>query len=429
MSQLTTKIQIHVKEKASLLEPLSVKIETGEPKTAFRMTLETKDDKGNVFISKAVFESDENGWIDVATCKPVSGDYESVDHLGMIWSMSVGKKNRMFVKHSAEAIIFDMNLYNSNGDLLANKSFERTFLEKSIIKEALQDDVVGSLFYPEDQTDLPAIIIVGGSDGAVHESAAALLASEGYAVLALAYFGKEGLPKGIEHIPLEYVDHAFSLLESRMNVNQDKLAIIGHSRGAELALLYASNHTKVKAVIASGASSVIFSGMINFQPTKKSAWTYKQVPYEFYAVEREFKDTVSFFRHLLLRKPYSGIETMKASLQDNERLALYSIPVQNIQAPIMLFAGTDDHVQPAELFLNRMKADLHNHAYSEDNQFILHSGAGHFAAFPSSLPNLPQTVEESNALMTLTFGGTKKINADVAHQSWDETVTFLHTHL
>ncbi len=40
----------------------------------------------------------------------------------------------------------------------------------------------------------PGVILLGGSDGGMHEPNAALLASYDYAVLALACFGMEGVP-------------------------------------------------------------------------------------------------------------------------------------------------------------------------------------------------------------------------------------------
>ncbi|KMK76759.1 acyl-CoA thioesterase/bile acid-CoA:amino acid N-acyltransferase family protein [Alkalihalobacillus pseudalcaliphilus] len=425
-----SKIEIIVNERASILEPFNVQIKTRHPETKFEIALETKDDDNKEFKSKAVFKSDKTGLINLETNGPISGDYESIDNLGMIWSMSyAGKKNRMFNKQSSKPIKFELKLQDLDGHILASKSFERYFFSEKIIKKDFKHDFLGTGFYPENEKELPGVIILGGSDASVHESAAALLASKGYFVLALAYFGKEGLPKGIQNIPLEYVDNAFVFLENQPNVNKEKLAIIGHSRGAELALLYASKFPKLKAVIASAPSSIIFSGIDNFQPTSNPAWTYKGVPFPYYPIKSGFKDTFTIFKHLILRKPYSNIEGMKNNLNDNEKIKLYSIPVQEIKSPIMVLAGTDDHVQPVEIFIERMKLDLKNHEYRKTNKFIIHQGAGHFSAFPSNLPNLPQTTEEGNALLTFSFGGTKKVNASVAVQSWQEVITFLGDHL
>jgi hypothetical protein len=48
------------------------------------------------------------------------------------------------------------------------------------------------------------VILLGGSDGGVMEGSAAVLASRGYAALALAYFGAPPLPPELIEVPLEY---------------------------------------------------------------------------------------------------------------------------------------------------------------------------------------------------------------------------------
>ena len=425
MSRIETMPEIFLETETSILNDLSIQVQTNQAKAECKITLMTEDDNQKSFKSHAVFKSDQTGFIDLATQAPINGDYEGIDANGLIWSMkSMDHKERMFVKQTSEPIRFTIKAYDSQDRVLAEKTFSRILHSKDILREEVSEDVKGTLFYPDHQDALPGIIILGGSDASVHESAAAILATQGYAVLALAYFGKEGLPKGIENIPLEYVDKAFQLLESKSYVDQSKLGIIGHSRGSELALLYASKYSKVKAVIATAPSAVVFSGMRNLQTTSNPAWTYNGVPFEFFPVKNTFKDSLPFLRHMILRKPYSGIEAMKKNIEDDEKLNQYAIPVQDIKAPIMIFAGTDDHIQPAELFTKRMEKALYQHEFKEKNRYIYHEGAGHFSAYPSNLPNMPQTVADTS-FMTFVFGGTKEANAKAAQQSWQETTDFL----
>jgi dienelactone hydrolase len=63
---------------------------------------------------------------------------------------------------------------------------------------------VGTLFHALDGTAHPGVILIGGSEGGLHEVDAALLAAHGFSVLALAYFGMPGVPPTIVDIPLEY---------------------------------------------------------------------------------------------------------------------------------------------------------------------------------------------------------------------------------
>ncbi|TSB47786.1 acyl-CoA thioesterase/bile acid-CoA:amino acid N-acyltransferase family protein [Alkalicoccobacillus porphyridii] len=429
MNQLRTATKIMVETKTSILDEFSVQIQTNTPDTEYKITLSAEDDHNKGFESHAMFKSDQTGFIDLTTQAPTSGSYQKIDAKGLLYSMKAkDQKERMFVKHASEPIRFTIKVRDTENHVLDEKTFIRTFKPDHIVREEIRGEVIGTLFYPAHKNALPAIVILGGSDASVHEAAAAILASQGYAVLALAYFGKDGLPKGIEHIPLEYVDKAFQLLEKKTYVDPLRLGIIGHSRGSELALLYASHYSKVKAVIATAPSGAIFSGMVNFQLTSNPAWTYKDMPFEFFPVKNTLKDSLALIHHMLFRKPYSGIEAMKKNIDDEEKLDLYAIPVQDINAPIMFFAGSDDHIQPAELFTERMRKALIEHEYKEKHKFMIHAGAGHFSAYPSSLPNMPQTVADTN-FMTFVYGGTKQANSKAAHQSWQETIEFLSEHL
>jgi hypothetical protein len=63
--------------------------------------------------------------------------------------------------------------------------------------------------------------------------------AQGYALLALAYFGEEGIPKELDRISLEGVYAAIVDAADHPKVNRDCIALIGGSKGAELALLSA----------------------------------------------------------------------------------------------------------------------------------------------------------------------------------------------
>lgn len=199
-------------------EPISIQIYTNEPSRQIVIKASTKDDRQETFKSEATYISDENGLIDLNLHAPIEGNYKGIDVHGLFWSMQ-SKKGRMFTKHSSDPLVIKIEVY-CNGELWGSEQITRTFYQKNIIKTVLNDDaIVGTLFYPENGDSLPAVVIVGGSDAAIHESSAALLANEGYLVLALAYFGQKGLPKGIVNIPLEYVDQAFQYLKNLPQVD------------------------------------------------------------------------------------------------------------------------------------------------------------------------------------------------------------------
>src|SRR5438445_12682746 len=100
-------------------------------------------------------------------------------------------------------------------------------------------------------------LMLGGSGGSYPDDAAARdLARAGYPVLALAYFrDREGNPpeleqKQLRNVPLEYIFKALDWLEARPEVRADRVALMGESRGAELALIIGSLRPDVAGVIA-----------------------------------------------------------------------------------------------------------------------------------------------------------------------------------
>src|SRR5690606_308251 len=84
------------------------------------------------------------------------------------------------------------------------------------------------------------------------------IAAEGYAVLALAHFGKEGLPPELEEVPLEYFGKAIAWMKSSPNIDSSKLGIIGISRGSTLALLLPTIYPEFDAVVALAPTHVMW---------------------------------------------------------------------------------------------------------------------------------------------------------------------------
>lgn len=200
-------------QNASIVESLSIKIYTNDPSKEYRIVASTKDDQNKLFSSTATFITDKHGVINLADQSPINGDYSGVDPMGLMWSMKCkSKKEGMFIKHKSTPVNIELQVFQGE-KIITSKTITRLFYSEDVEKEVIEDEsIVGTVYYPKKARHFPAVVIVGGSDASVHESAAAMLASEGYVVLALAYFGRKGLPKGIENIPLEYVDQAIQYL-------------------------------------------------------------------------------------------------------------------------------------------------------------------------------------------------------------------------
>lgn len=96
---------------------------------------------------------------------------------------------------------------------------------------------------------------------------AALLASNGFPTLALAYFKFEHLPEQLQEIPLEYFQSVIDWLQNREEVDANKIGLFGRSKGAELSLILGITFSQIKAVVASSPSSTVCNG--NFKQSNR----------------------------------------------------------------------------------------------------------------------------------------------------------------
>jgi dienelactone hydrolase len=101
----------------------------------------------------------------------------------------------------------------------------------------------GRFFRPATGGPIPGVLVLGGSEGGLAPYVmreAALLARHGFAALAYFYLGS--LPYRLACIPLEYFGGAIRWLQDHPSVRDDRLGVVGTSRGGELALLLGAHY-------------------------------------------------------------------------------------------------------------------------------------------------------------------------------------------
>jgi len=179
---------------------------------------------------------------------------------------------------------------------------------------------------------------------------------KGYALLAIGYFGAKGTPDTLQKIAIEDVHYAIELATKNKKINKRKIAIVGGSRGADLALLLGSYYKNIKCVVGIVASNVTFPGNTNHFTT--STWTYQKKELPFVPVN---EDAVPF----LMKRDLRG--TFEAMLKDTMAGETSLIKVENINGPILLISATKDEICPstpmAEKMITRLKANKFKHYF------------------------------------------------------------------
>jgi dienelactone hydrolase len=222
------------------------------------------------------------------------------------------------------------------------------------------------------------------------------LASRGYAVLALAYFGAPGLPRTLSNIPLEYFGTALQWMAAQPSVDPSRIGVLGLSRGAELALLLGAIYHVLHAVVAYMPGNVIARGCCDAGTAV--AWTLQGHPVA----------------------PAPAVP-MRRSMST----ARPEIPVEKINGAILLISGSDDEVWPSKAMADEIMARLRRNRFEYPFQHLTYEHAGHGIGRPFT-----STMELNSRRHPLTgrivrMGGTPSGTALARADSWRKMLAFL----
>lgn len=221
---------------------------------------------------------------------------------------------------------------------------------------------VEALLYLGKGNNQPLIVGLGGSEGgnawaSDHwKKTRDEFIERGYAFLALGYFGAKGTPEFLEKISLEDVHNAIEAAARNKMINKNKIAVVGGSRGADLALLLGSYYKEVSCVVGIVPSNVVFPGNTNH--LMSSSWMYqgKELPYV--PVNEE---AVPFIMKQDLRAAF------EAMLKDTVAAEKSAIKVENIRGTVLLLSATADEICPStpmsEKIIARLKANHFKHHF------------------------------------------------------------------
>ena len=176
--------------------------------------------------------------------------------------------------------------------------------------------------------------------------------AKGYAFLAIGYFGTSGTPDTLNKIAVEAVYNAIKAATKNPAVAADRIAIIGGSRGGDLALLLGSYYPDIHCVVALVPSHAVFPGHTSHFST--SLWTYQGRELPFVPVNEA---AVPF----LMKRDLRGAFT--AMLQDTVAEQSAAIRVEQIKAPILLLSATNDEIAPTTPMCAKMMAHLKRHHF------------------------------------------------------------------
>ena len=383
----------------------------------------TRDGSGRPLHAQARFHTDADGEVDVATQAPVDGTYSGPEPMGLIWSASPadGEVRRPSGALPPARLTLTAEV---RGDVVATTTLDRLRLPEGVRRSVVREQgLVGTLFHHEDGVRRPGVLLLGGSEGGLHELDAALLAGHGFTVFALAYFGVKDVPDTLVDIPLEYFGAALAALRDHGSVQPDRIAVMGGSRGGEAALLIGSEFPEVGAVVSVVGSGVLTQGigrganLLGILGNASAAWTRdgKPLPYLANDVTDELVAQVERGGPVWLELAFP--------VPAEDELGPLAIPVEQIRGGVLLVSAGQDRMWPcaiySEVALRRLERANHPYPY----RHLHYADAGHLIAAP---PYGPATeIVTPGPGVAFDSGGTAAANASARADAWTQTVAFL----
>jgi len=285
------------------------------------------------------------------------------------------------------------------------------------IEKVIQNDWGAIIHFPTfTQKPLPVIITLGGSEGGLSfiEEEANRMAKEGFIIMRLGYFkySKETLKQTLNEIRIEKVFEAIDFIKKKPSVDSNKIALLGISKGAELALLVASKNNSVKAVVAHLPSHLVWFGLNKWKGLNKSSWTYQGIPLPFVPYA---KPKSGWFTRRIAEFYEAGLE------KHIDKVASAKILVENITGSILLTSGGKDNIWPSFFMANEIEKKLSSIHFDYEVKHLHYPEAGH--GIFGLLPN----INDKTAMNGLAAGGgTPEDNYNARKETWAETFKFLN---
>ncbi|CAK7293256.1 Acyl-coenzyme A amino acid N-acyltransferase 2 [Vulpes lagopus] len=351
-------------------EPVHIQVTGLHPLQMVTLMASLKDEKGNVFWSRAFYKANEVGELDLMQT-PAFGD-----------------------------VITDQ--------VMASQVVERWFSGPGLQRVQIREGRVrGALFLPPGEGPFPGVIDLFGGRGGLVEFRASLLAARGFAVLALAYFAYEDLPSDLLEIDLEYFEEAANLLLAHPKVQTPGIGVISVSKGAEIGLAMACFLKQVVATIWINGTNAIFEF-----PLRYKDMVITPIPTFIERIQLDISGAMRL-RH------YKGDPWDELNQQS-------VLPIEKALGSILFIVGENDECLNSRAYAEQALHQLQSHG-KNNGRMLSYPGAGHLIEPPYS--PLCYASPNKNFSPPLLWGGDPAAHAEAQEHSWGEILKFFRQHL
>jgi dienelactone hydrolase len=380
-------------------EPASIRVSGCQPNEHMSIYAELIDGANFRWVSQSEFVADAQGVIDTSRQAPIGGSYKEVSSMGPVWSMKPSSAKEGRYQPSRDFGVQTIEFHLMRGSTVVSTAhLEQVTIAEGVRRVTVHDGSLRGLFFiPSDNDSHPGILVLGGSEGGLPARRAAWFASHGYAALALAYFRFEDLPGELAGIPLEYFGQAFLWMVHRPEIDPNRLAVTGGSRGGELALQLGSMYPDIKAVIAFVPANVRYPACCGFTSVPY-AWTWQGRGLSFYPIGR-------------LARSQGGFG--------------WEIAVEHTHGPILLVSGGADGIWNSSGMTESIVSRLKREHFTYDVVRLNYPHAGHSAGRPEIVPSWQSWTRNPTSGRDTEMGGTPAGNAESSLDAAPKILEFL----
>ena len=225
------------------------------------------------------------------------------------------------------------------------------------------------VLYPVAGRKDKVVITMSGSEGGLEHAGklAKYLQDNGIPALAFGYFKTKHSVKSLNKIELENIKEAIEWLKKQ---GYEKIGIEGCSKGAEYAAAAAIAYPELSFVILKIPSWFYGEGMDKTVPSGASSWTCegKELPYTPYKTRK-----LPVIKEMMKNREYNiiAINTGKKINPDS------IIPIEKIQAPVLMFSTEVDTIWPSKESCEKMEERLNANHFAYPHKHICFKHMSH----------------------------------------------------
>ncbi|XP_068595284.1 peroxisomal succinyl-coenzyme A thioesterase-like [Brachionichthys hirsutus] len=419
--QFCVKLSVHP-SRGLVDEKFTVLVQKAPP--GFQLTIHAlhKCEDGPNWEGFAHYTTSATGTVNVSEDPSLGGTYCGVEQMGLLWSLRPVAGSSPWIRlrktNVQIPLVFTISVYQGHQtggfvDLLplAGVVVERWYMAPDVQRIPITEDgVTAALFLPSGPGPFPGVLDLWGGGGKLVEYRAAMLASHGFASLALDYLTPKVTLETGKMVDSDYFEAAYGVLRQHPRVLGSRIAMVGLSFGTSVTLKVAaySELIKLRCVVCISGSHV--------QPVDGSIKEMMSFLRENAAKARITDDNQVIWRDLLL--PIPTDPTLK-------------VDVGRLQCPLLLVVGEDDQNWPARESATDIKAMMERAGNCHLLTVLQYPNAGHLIEppyTPLTRSSFFKSATSDQKSITL-WGGETVAHSRAQEDAWRKMLVFLRENL